>query len=147
MPKQTKAPMLKVTTKPRSLPLSTLILEVLPVADIRRLVDSKIREYRKAKGLSQDQLAERCGFHYSYIGGVERGERNISLENLAKIASALELEPKTFFEFDIPIQQPPSDKKDAALQEVISILKGKDIRYIQMTKKLLVEIFKTFPRQ
>ncbi|WP_138494515.1 helix-turn-helix domain-containing protein [Paenibacillus pinistramenti] len=117
------------------------------MADIRSLVGSKIRDCRKAKGLSQDQLAELCGFHYSYIGGVERGERNISLENLAKIAAALELEPKVFFEFDVPFQQPVSDKKDAAIQEVLAILKAKDVQYIQMTKKLLVEIFKTFPRQ
>ncbi|WP_027092745.1 hypothetical protein [Cohnella thermotolerans] len=66
---------------------------------------------------------------------------------MAKIAAALELEPKVLFEFDVPITQPVSDKKDAAIQEVLAILKAKDLRYIQMTKKLLVEIFKTFPRQ
>lgn len=117
------------------------------MAEIQRLVGSKIRDCRKAQGLSQEQLAEICGFHYSYIGGVERGERNISLENLAKIAEALGLEPKMFFEFNIPVQQPFSDKKEAAIQDVIAILKAKDIRYIHMTKKLLVEISKTFPRQ
>lgn len=37
------------------------------------------------KGLSQEQLGEICGFRFSYIGGVERGERNISLENIEKI--------------------------------------------------------------
>lgn len=117
------------------------------MADILQLVGSKIRDYRKAKGLSQDQLAELCGFHFSYIGGVERGERNISLENLAKIAAALELEPQVFFAFDEPFVKPPSDKKEAALQEVLTLLQAKELRHIQMTKKLLVEIFKTFPRQ
>lgn len=117
------------------------------MTDIRSLVGSRIRESRKAKGLSQDQLAELCGFHYSYIGGVERGERNISLENLAKIADALGVEPKSFFEFDPPAQRPFSDKKEAAIQEVLAILQAKDVRHIQMTKKLLVEIFKMFPRQ
>ncbi|RUS43553.1 helix-turn-helix domain-containing protein [Cohnella sp. AR92] len=117
------------------------------MADILNLVGSKIRDYRKAKGLSQDQLAELCGFHFSYIGGVERGERNISLENLAKIAETLELEPKVFFDFEQPFVQPPSDKKEAALQEVLTLLQAKELRHIQMTKKLLVEIFKTFPRQ
>lgn len=117
------------------------------MAEIQRLVGSNIRDCRKAQGLSQEQLAEICGFHYSYIGGVERGERNISLENLAKIAEALGLEPKIFFEFDVPVHQPSSDKKQAAIQEVLAILKAKDIRYIQMTKKLLLEISKTFPSQ
>ncbi|MCR8659103.1 helix-turn-helix domain-containing protein [Paenibacillus sp. T3-5-0-4] len=84
--------------------MSTLLVEVLPVVDLRSVVDSNIRHYRKTKGLSQDQLAELCGFHYSYIGGVERGERNISLDNLDKIANALHVEPKVLFEGEITVQ-------------------------------------------
>lgn len=53
--------------------------------DFCSLVGSNIRHYRKTKGLSQDQLAELCGFHYSYIGIVERGERNISLDISKKL--------------------------------------------------------------
>lgn len=50
-----------------------------------------IRELRKARGLSQEALGEKGGFHYSYIGQIERGEKNISLQNIAKIAEALEV--------------------------------------------------------
>lgn len=44
---------------------------------------------RKAKGWTQEQLAEAAGLHYSYIGGIERGDRNISLETLEKIITGL----------------------------------------------------------
>lgn len=51
---------------------------------------NKIREYRLAKGYSQEELAFRAGLHRAYIGGVERGERNITVLTLEKIAEALE---------------------------------------------------------
>jgi len=47
-----------------------------------------IRQRRKALGLSQDAFADRCGVHRTYMGSVERGERNVSLENILRIAAA-----------------------------------------------------------
>jgi transcriptional regulator with XRE-family HTH domain len=52
---------------------------------------TRVRDLRKAKGFSQEVFAEQCGLDRTYIGGVERGERNLSLENIALIAKALGL--------------------------------------------------------
>lgn len=51
----------------------------------------RIRSFRKQKGFSQEELAEITGLHRTYIGGVERGERNISIINLSAIARALDI--------------------------------------------------------
>jgi transcriptional regulator with XRE-family HTH domain len=51
---------------------------------------ARVREARQKLGISQEELAARCELHRTYIGGIERGERNISLQNLFKIAEALE---------------------------------------------------------
>jgi len=50
-----------------------------------------IRRQREGKQLSQEELAKRCGIHRTYIGGVERGERNPTVKTLSRIASALEV--------------------------------------------------------
>ena len=52
----------------------------------------------KSKGLSQEQFGNEAGLDRSYIGGVERGSRNISLVNIGKVASALDLTIETLFE-------------------------------------------------
>lgn len=57
--------------------------------DITGQFGKKVRYLRKLKNLSQDELAELCELHRTYIGSVERGERNITLINANKIANAL----------------------------------------------------------
>ena len=60
---------------------------------IRVSFGDNLREIRKNKGFSQESLALACGLDRTYIGGVERGERNIILVNICKIADTLELHP------------------------------------------------------
>ena len=49
----------------------------------------RVRHFRKVKGISQEELADLCDLHRTYIGSVERGERNITLKNAERIAQAL----------------------------------------------------------
>ncbi|MDA8067507.1 MAG: helix-turn-helix transcriptional regulator [Actinomycetota bacterium] len=48
-----------------------------------------VRQPRRAAGVSQDALAARCDLHRTYVGGIERGERNVSFANLLRLAGAL----------------------------------------------------------
>ena len=57
--------------------------------DYRRIVGETIRTYRKQASLTQEKLAERAGLHHNFIGEVERGNMEISLGSLLKIATAL----------------------------------------------------------
>ncbi len=54
---------------------------------------------RKDKGWSQEQLALQSGLARSYLGGVERGQRNIALENIVRLARTLELRPSVLIDF------------------------------------------------
>jgi transcriptional regulator with XRE-family HTH domain len=56
-----------------------------------------IRKYREDLELSQEDLADLVGVHRTYMGSIERGERNISLLNIRRIASALKLKPSEIF--------------------------------------------------
>lgn len=58
----------------------------------------KVRAIRKEKNLSQEVLAGRSDLDRTYIGGVERGERNISLINIGKLAKALDIDIKDLFD-------------------------------------------------
>ena len=59
------------------------------MAEINRQVGLNIKKFRKKRGLSQEELAFEADLHRAYIGQIERGEKNIGLVNLEKIAKAL----------------------------------------------------------
>lgn len=58
----------------------------------------RVRQLRKAKGLSQEKLAELADLHRNYIGGIERGERNLALLNIVRLARALGVSPSQLLE-------------------------------------------------
>ncbi len=57
--------------------------------NIKTILAENIRDYRRSKKLSQEQLADKCGLHRTYVGSVERGERNVTLSTLEVLAKAL----------------------------------------------------------
>jgi transcriptional regulator with XRE-family HTH domain len=65
---------------------------------IRKRFGQRLRELRTKADLSQEELADLAQLDRSYIGGVERGERNVSLVNIHKIARALKLKPGDLFQ-------------------------------------------------
>jgi transcriptional regulator with XRE-family HTH domain len=61
--------------------------------DSQIIFGENVRRLRRKIGWSQEQLAEACNLHRTYIGSIERGERNVSLHNIVKIALALGVKP------------------------------------------------------
>ena len=59
--------------------------------NIKEVFGTNLRKYRREKGFSQEKFAELCGLHRTYISDIECFQRNVSLENIQKIAEALQI--------------------------------------------------------
>ena len=68
------------------------------MSEISKLIGKRIRSYRNNLNLSQEKLAELSGCHPTYIGQVERGEKNATIESIEKISSALDVPLSKLFE-------------------------------------------------
>ncbi len=64
-----------------------------PLSDATKQLGARIRARREQLGLSQEKAAVQCDVHWTFLGSVERGRRNISLHNLLKIAKGLDVDP------------------------------------------------------
>ncbi|UII57065.1 helix-turn-helix domain-containing protein [Cytobacillus spongiae] len=92
--------------------------------DITKLIGQRLRTYRKDKGLSQEELAHRAALHTTYIGQLERGEKNATIESLYKVASALDITLEDLFKYL------PSDKlseQSMIIMRIVEKLHGKSI--------------------
>lgn len=63
-----------------------------PISTAAGALGERIRAYREALGISQEVLADRSGTHWTFVGQVERGQRNVSLHNLLKLAAGLDVD-------------------------------------------------------
>jgi len=70
----------------------------MTIGDLKRLFGTAIKGKRSELGISQEELADRAGLHRTYVSDVERGARNLSLESIEKLATALELSISGLFE-------------------------------------------------
>lgn len=63
------------------------------MSDLIHVFASNLRALREKAGISQEELAHRAGLHRTYVGSIERGERNVSLKNIERLANALKVDP------------------------------------------------------
>jgi transcriptional regulator with XRE-family HTH domain len=64
-----------------------------PLSPATQIFGERIRARRHELGWSQERLADTCGLHWTFVGQVERGRRNIALHNILKLAQALQIDP------------------------------------------------------
>jgi transcriptional regulator with XRE-family HTH domain len=73
------------------------IIRRIASMDIVKVFGTNVKHYRQALGISQEAFAEKCGLHRTYISAIECYRRSISLENIQRIADALEIETYKLF--------------------------------------------------
>ena len=98
------------------------------MGDVKRLIGDRIRQLRKARGLSQEKLGYESGLHYTHIGSIERGEKNWSIDTLIKVAKGLNVEVGDLFSFPMPSAEAKKMKK--------SLIEG-----INMASPEIIKIF------
>lgn len=105
------------------------------MADIRKQIGDRIRDLRKKKGLSQEELGWKAKLHYTYIGGIERGEKNVSIITLSKIAKGLGISVNEIFNIPMDIKDP--DKLRASLVKEINQSDPEIVRLVfNLTREL-----------
>ncbi|MBM7607302.1 transcriptional regulator with XRE-family HTH domain [Lysinibacillus composti] len=109
-----------------------------------KLVGINIKEIRKSKKMTQDELAEKCGLQTSYLAAVERGDRNVTLQTLEKIIVGLEEVPATIFNFEnLNLDQKHLVKKDLIML-LLNLMENKSESEIRLILNVATEIFTTF---
>ena len=108
------------------------------MSDIAKAVGQRIRNYRTQKGLSQEKLAELSGCHPTYIGQLERGEKNATLESIERITSALGITLSKLFE---KLGGQEDDTKDIPLA-CYEFLSAKSKEEQEQLYKILLEMDK-----
>lgn len=102
-----------------------------------KLIGLKIREFRKIRDLTQEQLAELIGSTGSYVGRLERGERNVKLHTLEKVAQALTISIFELFNF----QFEPKAQTNPSILEAVSLLLEQNEAKQQKAIKILKIMF------
>lgn len=108
------------------------------MAQLINQVGKRIRILRKNRGLTQEKLGEQVQLPQSYIGGVERGEKNISMETLERLIHALDIHPAELFETELP------SEKEKALDSLKVLLQNRNLNEIEIIYKLSKDVLTAF---
>jgi len=107
------------------------------VENIQKLIGDRLRDLRKKSGLSQEKLGLKTKLHYTYIGAIERGEKNVSIITLSKIAKGLGISVNEVFNYPMDIKDP--DKLKAS---ILKEIEKSDPEILKVALNLLKELNK-----
>ncbi len=107
--------------------------------DIKKKFGEKVRYYRMKKGLTQWELADKADLHYTYVGSIERGEKNITLKNINRIADALNTKITDLLDFD-QSELEEIEPDDLLKLKLSKILRNKSEKEIKRLFKILKDI-------
>ena len=107
-------------------------------ADLKVALGDKIRNLRRIKGLTQEELGEKAGLSYKYIGEIERGQVNVSFDSLIRIVNALSVMINDLFPSETAMSQKILIIKD---KSPLSKLSSQDIQTIKHALRLLNRVF------
>ncbi len=122
------------------------------MADLERKLGRRIRELRRARGLTQAALAERLDISENYLGSLERGDRSPSLQLVETIADAFGVPVLDLFRFPEEIFQPPSEKRrprkyEEATYKLEAIIRERSAEEVELIVDLAKRIFQTKGRR
>ena len=105
---------------------------------LRKQLGQRIRQLRKAQEWTQQQAAQRANLDYKYLGAIERGERNITLDNIEKIAAGFGVEAHQLFLFSADSGEVPAERITEA--KIRDLLKQSDAGRKQLMWRVLREV-------
>lgn len=104
--------------------------------EAKKLIGLRIKNLRRAEGLSQEELAEKMGISSKYLSSIERGKENPTLDTLIKLANALKIEPSEIFNFS----HEGKSKKDL-IAFITTLLKTKDEEKLKLAARLIKAVY------
>ncbi|RRJ67455.1 XRE family transcriptional regulator [Paenibacillus oralis] len=108
-----------------------------------KIIGKRIKQLRKEQGLTQEQLAEKAGVNASYIGTVERGVRNISIETLEKIIQGLDVPLAVMFQFHETKNVDSWKDKAEVLEVVNSLLYSRSLEENKLIFRVIKDVLDT----
>ncbi|GFZ87342.1 transcriptional regulator [Paenibacillus marchantiophytorum] len=107
-------------------------------------VGARIRVFRKNRGLTQEQLGEKVQQPQSYVGAIERGQKNISLDTLERIVDALEIRPSDLFNSYNGLQSKEQIEKDKLIDFLTHLLQSRHLREVVTVKRLIEDVLNAY---
>lgn len=112
-----------------------------------KLIGSNIKEIRKLKKLTQEELAEKCGLQPSYLAGVERGDRNFTIQTLEKITEGLEETPSSIINFDTVNFDNKYFEKKELIMILQNLIENRNEAEIRLILTIANEVFNTYEKK
>ncbi len=112
------------------------------LANLASHVGARIRLLRKNRGLTQEQLGEKVQQPQSYIGAIERGEKNISLDTLERIVVALGVEPGDLFVSYLRRTKKDELEKDKHIDAISLLLRNRPLNEVHIISNLVADVLK-----